>query len=73
MKCHICDATLGKKEIQWNTDHEDWEPCTRCLEAIDDVFDDLTEEEIDELLEFEWSELFPDFFQEDNDEEEKSA
>jgi len=50
MRCHICNAALSAGEIQRNHDHKDWDPCNRCLEAIDDVFNDRTEEEIDEEL-----------------------
>ncbi len=53
MKCHICNATLSAGEIQWNSDHEDWDPCGRCLDVIDNVFSDDTEEEIDAQLAFE--------------------
>ena len=53
MKCAICNATLSPSEIQWNSDHEDWDPCGRCLDAIDNVFSDSTEEEIDAEIAFE--------------------
>ena len=53
MKCHICNATLSPGEIQWNNDHEDWDPCSRCLDIIDGVFTDATEEEIDAELAYE--------------------
>lgn len=50
MRCHICNAQLSDSEVQWNTDHEDWDPCTTCQEAIDNVFNDDTESEINEQL-----------------------
>ena len=53
MRCHICNATLSAAEIQWNTDHKDWDPCTTCQEVIDSVFNDSTEEEIDKELNYE--------------------
>jgi hypothetical protein len=53
LKCAICNATLSPGEIQWNSDHNDWDPCGRCLDVIDNVFSDDTEEEIDAQLAFE--------------------
>lgn len=65
MKCHICDHTLTTGEVQWNKDHKDWDPCLKCLEIINDIFNDvLTEAELDYLLEYENPELFPLIFQE---------
>lgn len=54
MRCNICNATLSAPEVQWNSDHEDWDPCNKCQEVIDGVFTDLSEEEIDEQLAFEF-------------------
>jgi hypothetical protein len=53
VKCHICNTTLSAAETQWNTDHEDWDPCNTCLTIINDLFTDSTEEEIDDELAFE--------------------
>lgn len=53
MRCHICNAVLTPEEVQWNSQHEDWDPCGRCLQAIEEVFNDDTEEEINEQLVFE--------------------
>ena len=50
MKCHICNATLSPPEVQWNSDHKDWDPCNKCQEVIDAVFSDDTEEEIDDQM-----------------------
>lgn len=50
MRCAICNAVLSPAEIQWNNDHKDWDPCNKCQEVIDEVFTDLSEEEIDEEL-----------------------
>jgi hypothetical protein len=35
MRCYICNAILTPSEINWNSKHNDWDPCTRCLEEID--------------------------------------
>lgn len=55
MRCHICNATLSAAEVQWNSDHKDWDPCNKCQEVIEGVFSDLTEEEIDGQLVFEFN------------------
>lgn len=52
MRCHICNAALAPTEVQWNNQHEEWDPCGRCLQAIDEVFSNKTEEEIDEEIDF---------------------
>jgi hypothetical protein len=54
MRCYICNAILTPSEINWNPKHNDWDPCTRCLEEIEAVFNDDTEEEIDRQLSFEF-------------------
>lgn len=54
MKCHICNATLSAPEVQWNSDHRDWDPCNKCQEVINGVFTDDSEEEIDEQLAIEF-------------------
>lgn len=59
MRCHICNATLGATEVQWNNQHNDWDPCGRCIQAIDEVFNDRSEEEIDAELAFEFNEEEP--------------
>lgn len=43
MKCHICDASI--ENPKWNTDHKGYDPCTICLEVIDNCFEDYIEEE----------------------------
>lgn len=53
MRCHICNAVLGEKEIQINRLHGDFDPCGKCLEVIDEVFSHEPEGEIDEQLDFE--------------------
>lgn len=53
MRCHICNAQLSPAEIQWNNDHKDWDPCTTCQEVIDGVFNDSTDEEITEEIDYE--------------------
>lgn len=59
MRCHICNSTLTPAEVQWSTPHAEWEPCGRCLQAIDEVFNDRSEEEIDAELAFEFNEEEP--------------
>ena len=56
MKCFICDATLSEDSIQWNSQHEDWDPCPTCLIEIGELFNDDSEEEIAEKLRLEWGE-----------------
>lgn len=54
MRCYICDAALTDAEVSFNKKHGDWDPCVTCQEVIDDVFStSLTEEEIDEAIEWE--------------------
>lgn len=53
MRCHICDKALSEAETRYNKDHEEYDPCSFCLQVISEVFDDhLTEDEIDRLIEF---------------------
>lgn len=47
MRCHICDAGLTPKSIQYNREHQEWDPCGTCLEAISEIFEGKSEEEID--------------------------
>lgn len=59
MKCFICDNQLKDKEIVWNADHEDWEPCVKCLNIINDVFHDhVDEQELRLIIEKDVAELF---------------
>jgi hypothetical protein len=58
MRCHICDVVLSEKEVKINSEHKDFEPCTTCLDVINDVFEPLDEEEISRLLEEEWPEVY---------------
>lgn len=52
MRCYICDSILSTEATQWNSDHEEWDPCPTCLTVIADVFSDpLDEDEITYLLE----------------------
>lgn len=53
MRCHICNAVLS--EPQYNSDHEEYDPCDTCLAVIADAVgnqdkvsageDDLPEED----------------------------
>lgn len=59
MKCYICDNLLKEQEINWNSDHDDWEPCVKCLREIDDIFHDHPEEnELREIIEKEVAMMF---------------
>lgn len=69
MRCHICNAALSPPEVQWNNQHNDWDPCGRCLAVIDEVFSDKTEEEIDEEIAFMLYEDEPEDQEEDADED----
>lgn len=63
MRCHICDVSLSENEIQFNRDHKDFNPCGKCLEIIDNVFepldDDAEQKALEETVEEEPLELFP--------------
>lgn len=63
MRCHICNAVLAPAEIKWSVDHKDWEPCSKCLEAIDEVFNtEKTEDEIDKELALDDEEIADDHY-----------
>lgn len=51
MRCYICDAELNDEEIQFNNLHQDWDPCGHCQQIIDEVFEPISEDEVDFLLE----------------------
>lgn len=54
MRCHVCNSILQPEHISWNSDHQDWDPCPKCLIEIEEVFSDpLDEDEITRLLEIE--------------------
>jgi hypothetical protein len=41
MRCNICDKQLTDKEVQWNKELKQYEPCTECLEiAMDAAYSD---------------------------------
>lgn len=61
MRCFICDSILGKDEVKYNRDHQEFDPCGTCLAAIAEVFEqkdedmidrELTEDQIDRLILF---------------------
>ncbi len=68
MRCHICDASLNDNEIQWNPEHEDWDPCGTCQAIIDEVFEPLDDEEIEKQLEFEFTLIYGPFDSEEQPE-----
>lgn len=37
MRCHICDKLLADPQL--NSDHGDIDPCSTCLDVIQDVLD----------------------------------
>lgn len=37
MKCHICDKTLSEAEVQYHPLLKTYEPCSFCLEIINDT------------------------------------
>ena len=37
MRCYICNKVLTENETIFNQDHGDYEPCTGCLEVIQDL------------------------------------
>lgn len=55
MRCFICDSVLNDNEIKVNPEHKDFDPCGKCLEIIEEVFEPLDEEEIRRQIEVEWS------------------
>lgn len=59
-RCYICDRILSTDEVQWNRDHEDWDPCGTCLDVINNLFEHPDEEEIDRQLSLElfYEEMF---------------
>lgn len=61
MKCHICNKTMTSDEIKF--EKEDYgrggfAPCSTCLEITDNLFSDLTEEEIIAEIEYETAQLY---------------
>jgi hypothetical protein len=51
VKCRICDKEITEKEIQWNPDYEEWEPCPVCLEiAFDAAYSDGFRGEDEEVV-----------------------
>ncbi len=55
MKCHICDRQLSPDEIKLTTKYErgKFAPCGTCLSIIEEVFEPLSEEELDLLIDTE--------------------
>jgi hypothetical protein len=37
MRCHICNRVLP--DPQFNTEHQDYDPCSTCLTVIQDTLD----------------------------------
>lgn len=41
MRCNICDKALSEKEVSWNKEIGNFEPCSECLEiSLDAAFSD---------------------------------
>lgn len=56
MRCHICNAILKPAEIAYSKDHDEFDPCQKCLDEIDNVFEDhLDEDQIRKEIEKEES------------------
>lgn len=55
MKCYICDKTLGNDEIKHDPKygHGNYDPCGSCMEIIGEVFEPLTEEDVDAQIAYE--------------------
>ena len=53
MRCHICDKVLDESEIAFDKNHDEFDPCGTCLQAIQEVFDDSPEDD-------EWREVDED-------------
>lgn len=58
MRCYICDRALDDENVQYNQDHQDFDPCPTCLTVIEDLvagYGDRpavdTDEEFDPVLE----------------------
>lgn len=47
MRCHICDKILSKDEVNFNRDHQDFNPCGVCLKVINSLFEPKDEIEMD--------------------------
>lgn len=69
MHCHICDGPLSNDEIKHTPEYGkgDFAPCGRCLEVINELFTDDSDEEIAEQLTAEG--IFFELYQKDNDNE----
>lgn len=69
MHCHICDGPLSNDEIKHEPHYGkgDFAPCGRCLEIINELFNDDSDEEIAEQLTAEG--IFFELYQKDNDNE----
>lgn len=75
MRCNICDRELSPDEIKLHSKiknrrgEKKWEPCGSCLEAIAEVFEADSEEEIDAALNETTIEAlyYPEEFQTKND------
>ncbi len=49
MRCHICNAILNDSEIKFDSRHEEFDPCGRCLMEINEVFNDHPDDEEQEV------------------------
>src|SRR3546814_4012836 len=51
MRCSICDRALTEKEVSYNEDFHNWEPCSTCLEiAMDAAYCDGFDREDDSFI-----------------------
>jgi len=64
MHCHICDAELSEKEINWNKELDSFEPCTVCLDiAMDAAYSNgyTTEDDVFVILDSDFDEHFDEY------------
>ena len=50
MRCFICDRVID--EVQYNSDHKDYDPCETCLAVITDLVQGYDEESYTVLDEY---------------------
>lgn len=52
MKCYICDSTMSSDEIKLKPKygHGGIDPCGKCMEIINDIFEPMAEEDLDVIL-----------------------
>ena len=46
MRCHICNSVLLENEVKEDPRFEDFSPCGKCQQIIDEVFEPLPDNEL---------------------------